>query len=106
MKAKVSLKLKGRNSLLMRTHGIESLYPLPKRNVGSVHNGSYRHGKLLPAIFAAKQTISDFYRLAINSHNIFAFASGTLNTFRPTDTFKDVSCLILSQSAYVYRRHL
>jgi hypothetical protein len=59
MKAKISLKLKGRNPLLMRTHGIKSLNPLSQCDMGTVHDSPYCHGKLLAAILAAKQPIPD-----------------------------------------------
>jgi hypothetical protein len=103
MEAKVSLKLKRGNALLMGAHGMEGLNPLPQSDMGAMHNRSYRHSELLPALVALDHAVPSLF--AIQPCYVLAFAMRAFDAFRPSDFFQDIPRLIFGQTTYVYRCH-
>jgi hypothetical protein len=106
MKSEVSLKLKGRHAFLMGANRIERLDPLSKGDMGAVHYRSNRHRKLTPASIALNETIPYLVGFGLNPGHVFAFTVGALNSFGPTDIFKDCPRFVLRHAANINGGHV
>jgi hypothetical protein len=71
-----------------------------------MHHGSDCYRKLAPASVALNQSVPDFVGFRLDSRNIITAAMRTLNSFGPTDVFKDCPGLVFRQTANIYGRHI
>jgi hypothetical protein len=106
VQAEISLKLESRDAFLVRAHGVEGLDPLPQRDMATVHDGPHGDGELPPARVALNHAISDLLRLGIQAGDLPAAAVRACRTFRPTDTLKDCSGFIFSETSHVDGSHI
>lgn len=106
LEAEVSLKLEGRDTLLMGAHRMEGLDPLPECDVRPLHDRADGDGELPPTAVALQQAVPDLRGPRRNPSRVLALAVRADRAFRPANVLKDRPSFILSQAGHIDGCHV